>query len=84
MSGQNDVVEVTVNGQANVMLLDSPNFDHYRRGESFRYNGGLAKSSPVRLVPPHRGRWHLVVDLGGYAGRIRAGVRVLQGVGAAR
>lgn len=82
--GPDDVVEVTLDGQGNVMLLDPINFDHYRRGDSFRYHGGLAKSSPVRLVPPHRGRWHVVVDLGGYPGRVRAGVRVLQGVNAAR
>jgi hypothetical protein len=35
-----DVVEVTLDGQANVMLLDSANYDHYRSGESFRYYGG--------------------------------------------
>jgi hypothetical protein len=81
-AGPDDVVEVTLNGQANVMLLDPANFDHYRRGESFRDYGGLAKTSPARLVPPHQGRWHVVVDLGGYTGRVRAGIRVLQGAGA--
>lgn len=81
--GPDDVVEVTLDGQANVMLLDSTNFDRYSRGESFRYSGGLAKHSPVRLAPSHRGRWHVVVDLGGYAGRVRAGVRVLEGTNAA-
>lgn len=83
-AGPEDVVEVTLNGQANVMLLDSPNYAQYQRGGSFRYYGGLAKTSPVRLVPPHPGRWHVVVDLGGFAGRIRAGVRVLQGTNTAR
>lgn len=82
--GPDDLVEVTLDGQANVMLLDTPNYDRYRKGEAFRYHGGLAKTSPVRLVPPHRGRWHLVVDLGGFAGRVRAGVRVLQGDNVAR
>jgi hypothetical protein len=78
--GSEDVVEVTLNGQANVMLLDTPNYERYRRGESFRYYGGLAKESPFQLAPPSRGRWHLVVDLGGFPGQVRAGVRVLQGV----
>ena len=82
--GPDDVVEVTLDGQANVMLLDPENYDRYRKGESFRYHGGLAKTSPVRLVPPHRGRWYVVVDLGGFAGRVRAGVRVLQSADAAR
>jgi hypothetical protein len=79
-AGPDDVIEVTLDGQANVMLLDGVNFDHYRKGESFRYHGGLAKVSPARLVPPSQGRWHVVVDLGGYAGTVRAGIRVLQGV----
>jgi hypothetical protein len=82
--GPEDVVEVTLNGQANVMLLDPANYDRYRKGETFRYHGGLANVSPTRLVPPHRGQWHLVVDLGGFAGKVRAGVRVLDGANAAR
>ncbi len=82
--GPDDVVEVALDGQANVMLLDSENFDRYRRGESFRYHGGLATTSPARLVPPSRGRWQVVVDLGGFAGKVRAGLRVLQGAEAAR
>lgn len=82
--GPEDIVEVTLDGQANVMLLDSANYERYRRGESFRYHGGLAQVSPARLVPPHRGRWYVVVDLGGFAGKIRAGVRVLERANAAR
>jgi hypothetical protein len=77
--GPEDVIEVTLNGRANVMLLDPSNFQNYRLGRAFRYWGGLARQSPVQLVAPHQGRWHVVVDLGGYSGRLRAGVRVLQG-----
>ena len=77
--GPQEVVEVALDGQANVMLMDSPNFDRYRKGEPYRYYGGLAKHSPARLLAPHRGRWNVVVDLGGYAGHVRAGIRVLEG-----
>jgi hypothetical protein len=83
-AGPDDLVEVTLDGQANVLLLDTDNYDRYRRGEHYRYHGGLARTSPVRLVPPRDGHWHVVVDLGGYPGRIRAGVQLLQGVDAAR
>lgn len=82
--GPEDVVEVTLDGQANVMLLDSEDYGRYRRGESFRYHGGLAEVSPIRLVAPHRDRWHVVVDLGGFSGRVRAAVRILEGANAAR
>ena len=81
-AGPEDVVEVTLDGRANVMLLDPTNCDRYRRGESFRNHGGLMETSPARLFPPHHGRWQVVVDLGGFTGRVRAGVRVLAGAGA--
>lgn len=75
--GPSDTAVVTLDSQANVMLLDDLNFHAYRRGASFRYLGGLAKKSPVRLSPPYHGQWHVVVDLGGYGGSVRAGVRIL-------
>ena len=77
--GTGDVVEVTLDKQANVRLLDSTNFSLYREGAQHRYYGGLAKESPIPISAPHPGHWHLVVDLGGYAGTVRASARVLQG-----
>lgn len=73
-----DGFEVSLDSQANVLLLDDSNFSNYRAGSSYRYSGGLAKQSPVVLRVPHSGRWHLVVDLGGYRGNVRAGVSVLK------
>lgn len=73
-----DVVVVELNRAANVRLLDSNNFSRYRRGERHQYIGGLARVSPVRLSVPRNGHWHLVVDLGGYAGSVSASVSVLR------
>jgi hypothetical protein len=73
-----DVVEVTLDKQANVRLLDTANFSLYRSGKQHHYYGGLAKESPVKLSPPHAGHWHVVIDLGGFAGTVRAGARVYQ------
>ncbi len=77
--GVGDVVEVTLDKQANVRLLDSINFSNYKRGQKHKYYGGLAKKSPVRIQAPHAGSWHLVVDLGGYSGRVNASVRTIKG-----
>lgn len=77
--GDRDMVVVTLDKRANVQLLDDGNFSNYQRGQSFRYYGGLAKESPVRLRPPHAGHWHLTVDLGGYAGTVRASVNIERG-----
>lgn len=74
-----DVVEVTLDRQANVRLLDEINFSKYKRGEKHTYYGGLAVKSPVRLAAPRAGHWHLVIDLGGYAGRVRASVHTNKG-----
>ena len=77
--GPNDGVEVTLDQQANVRLLDASNFFAYQRGDAHTYYGGLAKVSPVHLRPPHSGHWHVVIDLGGYSGTVRASVRVVKG-----
>jgi hypothetical protein len=71
-----DTVVVTLDGQANVLLMDGSNYEAYRAGRSYRYHGGLAEKTPVRLTAPTSGHWHLVVDLGGFAGTVRAGVSV--------
>lgn len=77
---EGDAVEVTLAGNAaNVLLLDPENFEKYRQGVPFDYSGGYARTSPYRVQAPHAGHWHLVVDLGGGAGRVQASVRVING-----
>lgn len=73
-----DVVEITLSGSAaNVMLMDTSNFNSYKSGRTFRYTGGLARQSPVRLQVPSSGRWHAIVDMRGLRGTVRAGFRVI-------
>ncbi len=75
--GADDIIIVTLDHQANAMLLDENNFNAYKYGRSFNYFGGWATKSPVRLSPPHHGHWHVVVDMGPYGGTVRAGIRVV-------
>jgi len=77
MAGPNHIIFVDLDTQANVLLMDDLNYNAYRRGQSCKYYGGWVKQTPVRLRPHHRGRWHVVVDLGDASGRIRAGIRIL-------
>jgi hypothetical protein len=75
-TGPEDVIEVSLRGQANVRLLDNTNFEKYSSGQSHHFAlGGFVKVSPVDLRPPSPGHWHVVIDLGGYAGRVGASVR---------
>lgn len=76
-AGPDDVIEVTLDHAANVLLLDSSNFNSYRDGRPYRYYGGYVTSSPFRVSPPRRDHWHLVVDLGGGFGTVRASASLL-------
>ncbi len=76
-ASSDNVIEVTLDKQANVELLDTTNYISFRQGRSYRTYGGLAKVSPLRLRPPHAGHWHVVVHLGGYRGSVRAGARLI-------
>lgn len=70
-------VTVRLTGKAgNVILLDEENFARYRASQGFRYAGGHYHHSPVRLEVPADGVWYLVLDLGGFRGRVRGRVSV--------
>ena len=73
-AGPNDTIVVHLDRQANVRIMDSHNFAKYRAGRSFQYRGGRAVKSPVCLNPPQRGHWHVVIDMGGARGSVRASV----------
>lgn len=75
-----EIVEVTLSGNAaNVRLMDSSNLRKFKSGQRHQYTGGLAKRSPVRLVIPRSGRWHVTVDMIGLRGSVRSSARVLPG-----
>jgi hypothetical protein len=78
-----DIVEVTLDAPANVMLLDPANFSNYENGLSYRYHGGHVTESPAEIHTPRSGTWYVVVDLGGYPGRVRAEARVYRPQGVA-
>lgn len=75
-----EIVEVTLSGSAaNVRLMDSANFNSFRSGRQHRYQGGLARQSPVRLQIPHAGHWYVTVDMQGLRGTVRSSARILPG-----
>lgn len=74
-----EIVEVTLTSGANVRLMDSSNFSNYKNRRQHRYYGGLATKSPVRLVIPSSGHWHVAVDMQGLRGSTSASVRIAPG-----
>lgn len=77
-AGPDDVIEVLLDHPANVQLLDPVNYENYRNGRKFHYLGGYVTDPPYSVRPPHDDHWHIVVDLGGGAGAVRADVRVIR------
>src|SRR5262245_6402675 len=78
-ASEGEVIEVKLDGEANVYLLDPTNFDLYKEGRGFRYRGGYANFNPARLDVPHTGTWHVVIDLGGGPGHVRASLKIMSG-----
>ena len=68
------MIVVNLDKQANVRVLDSANFNRYKRGERHRYLGGRPLKSPVRIPLPHGGQWHVAIDHGGATGTVKASV----------
>lgn len=70
---------VTLSGNAaNVRLMDSVNFNAYKRGSRHNYRGGLVTKSPYRVVIPNDGKWYITVDLNGMRpnAKVKSSVRV--------
>jgi len=65
-------VEVALSAPANVLLMDWSEFNNYKARRAYRYYGGYAARSPVRIGIPHAGHWYVVVNLGGYSGSVNA------------
>ncbi len=75
-----NIVEVALGYAANVRIMDSSNYSSFKNGRQHRFIGGYVKQSPYKAVLPHSGHWYVVVDLGGYSGKVKSGVRVLPGI----
>lgn len=73
-----DIVEVMSDIQANVMLLSDADYNNYKTQRSYRYYGGFFTHFPARLSPPHSGRWHVVLDLGGGSAAVRTSLRLIK------
>jgi Domain of unknown function (DUF1883) len=64
---------------ANVLLLDEENFARYRANLPFVYTGGMRWRTPVELTVPEDGNWFVVLDHGGFRGRVHGHVEVMDG-----
>ncbi len=70
-------IEVTLNAVNNVRLMNAANFQRFTERLDFKYMGGVARKSPVRLVIPENGHWHLIVDMEGHHGLAESSVKLI-------
>lgn len=75
---EGDIVHVTIDTQANVMLLDSIDYMNYRGGKQFHYHGGHYDRSPINIAVPSTGHWYVVIDLGGGSAAIRYSINIIK------
>ncbi|WP_457540187.1 DUF1883 domain-containing protein [Williamsia sp. R60] len=54
--------------------MTASQYRSYKAGHRYSYIGGLATKSPARPTISRSGRSGVVVDLGGYGGKMRASV----------
>ena len=70
-------IEVTLSAVNNVRLMTGTNWLRFNEKLDFKYVGGVAKKSPIRLVVPEDGVWHLLVDAEGHHGLADSSVKMV-------
>lgn len=73
-----DMVRIQMDTPAYVRMLDPLNFEHYKRGSKFDGDGGWSDRLDVEFTLPYKGTFHVVVDLGGNAGSLKATCDVIR------
>ena len=71
-------IEITLSAVANVRLMSDQNFALYKQAMKHQFVGGVAKKSPIRLVIPKAGHWHLVIDMEGHHGQSETSIRIIE------
>jgi hypothetical protein len=71
------VIEVTLSAVNNVRLMTAVNYQRFTEKLDFKFVGGVAKKSPIRLTIPEGGHWHVVVDCEGHHGLADSAVKMI-------
>lgn len=71
-------IEIALSVVANVRLMSDANFALYKQAAKHQFVGGVARKSPIRLVIPQNGHWHVVVDMEGHHGQCESSIRIVE------
>lgn len=75
-----NIIEVTLGHAANVRIMDSNNYSNFKAGRRHQFIGGHVTRSPYKAVVSRTTHWYVVIDLGGYSGKVSSSVRILPGI----
>ena len=78
------IIEVTLSAVNNVRLMTPANFQRFKETLDFKYVGGVAKKSPIRIPIPESGHWHMIVDMEGHHGLAESAVKMIAPPGTVR
>lgn len=70
-------LEISLSAVNNVRLMTGANFQRFTELLDFKYLGGVAKKSPIRIAIPETLHWHLVIDAEGHSGLAESSVKML-------
>ena len=76
-AGPTKVIKVSLTDKANIRLLDTLNYYKYKIGKSYQSSSEYAGQVACVFKPPHRGEWHVVVDLTGQGEQVRAFIEIV-------
>jgi hypothetical protein len=74
------IIQVALGYAANVRIMDSSNYSAFKAGRKHKLYGGHITRSPYKFPVPKTAHWYVVIDLGGYAGKVKSAVNVLPGI----
>jgi len=77
-AGPEQTIRVSLTNKANVRLLDPLNYYKYRAGRQYQSAGESTEETLVHFKPPHKGEWHVIIDLKGQEADVRASVQLLK------
>ena len=66
-AGEGKEIKVSLSNRANVRLMDTLNYYKYRAGRPYQSVSEFSEETRLQIKPPHKGEWHVIVDLKGQA-----------------
>jgi len=61
-----DQIEVSFDSPTKVLLIESGQFERYKKGQTYQYRGGFSEQSPVTFEVPFEATWHAIIEKGTY------------------